>query len=69
MLDKYGMANSKAMETPTAGNELPPKSLDTVYLDKADTKTYQKMVESLMYLVQCARYEIAFSVHALVRLL
>lgn len=60
------MQDSNTVHTPEYGPELPVEPEDTLHEVEA-TKLYQSITGSLLYLAQCARYDLCYQVNQLTR--
>ncbi|CAM9794762.1 unnamed protein product [Sphacelaria rigidula] len=67
VLTRFGMGKSKPVSTPGVGKEFPRQSIGATYLDEEGTTRYQEIVGLLICIVQCTRYDIAYSVQYLTR--
>ncbi|CAM9388500.1 unnamed protein product [Sphacelaria rigidula] len=60
-LQKFKMDSCNNVHTPGIANQYTEEP-EIMFLDQEQTKQYQAMVGSLIFLAQCTRFEIAFSV-------
>ena len=65
VLARFGMAEYNTVHTTGAGAELSLKQPDTILLDSTGIQLYQAITGSLMFLSQCARYDITYAVNQL----
>ncbi|CAM9919030.1 unnamed protein product [Sphacelaria rigidula] len=61
LLQKFNMESCNSVHTPGVTNNILPDSEEHL-LDQQGIKKYQAMVGSLIFLPQCTRFDIAFSV-------
>eukprot|EP00903_Cladosiphon_okamuranus_P009153 g8746.t1 len=69
VLRKFDFHDSNPAPTPEVGKPLACKPDSPVYLDKTGIKKYQEVVDTLMYLVNTTRWDIAFATLGLTRAL
>ncbi|CAN0162912.1 unnamed protein product [Pylaiella littoralis] len=62
VLERFGFLQANPAPTPGVGKPLSNKPEGAHFLDKAETKTYQEIVGSLMYLVNTSRWDISYAV-------
>lgn len=62
ILEKYDMHESKPVATPGTEPELDREPENAIYLDSVETKTYQGVVGSLLFLTNTTRWNIDFAV-------
>lgn len=67
ILDKFNMADAKPVATPGSGPELAREPENAIYLDEYDTKLYQAIVGSLLFLTNTTRFDIGFATTVLCR--
>ena len=61
VLERFNMSDCNPIHVPVIGKELSAQPEGSVLLNEAMTKLYQAIVESLIFLTQCTRYDVAFS--------
>ena len=62
ILERFGMKACKPVSTPGTGRELVGKPEGSEYLDEKETKEYQALIGSLIFLTTNTRFDIAFAV-------
>lgn len=67
VLEWYGLPSCNSVYSPESGSDLSIDSTDDTFLDAAGLEMYQTIVESLLYLGQVTRYDIAYTVKQLSR--
>ena len=67
VLARFGMAEYNPVHTTGAGAESFLKQSDTMLLDSTGIELYQAITGSLMFLSQCTRYDIIYTVNQLAR--
>ena len=67
ILDKYNMKDCKPVATPGTGAEIEREPENAIYLNDIDTKFYQGVVGSLLFLTNTTRWEIGYAVMILCR--
>ena len=66
-LVRFGMEDANAAHTPGYGPELSAEQPEDKLLGAEATKLYQAIIGSLLYLVQCTRYDLCYEVNKLTR--
>lgn len=61
-LERFGMNDCKPAPTPGSGLELSVEPEGATFLDDMDTKTYQAVVGSIIYLIVCTRFDLGYSI-------
>ena len=67
ILERFGMQDANAAHTPGYGPELSGEQPEDKLLGAEVTKLYQSITGSLLYLVQCTRYDLYYAVNQLAR--
>ena len=67
ILDKYNMKDCKPVATPGTGAEIEREPENAIYLNEMDTKFYQGVIGSLLFLTNTTRWEIGYAVMVLCR--
>ena len=67
ILARFGTAGCNPVHTTGAGADLSVDQPDDLLLDPTGTELYQSITGSLMFLSQCSRYDITYSVNQLAR--
>ncbi|CAM9746921.1 unnamed protein product [Ascophyllum nodosum] len=62
ILERFGMKDCKPVSTPGTGRELVGKPEGSEYLDEKETKEYQALIGSVIFLTTKTRFDIAFAV-------
>ena len=61
------MKDCNPVHTPGYGSKISSEQPESSLLDTTGTKLYQAMVESMLYLTQCTRYDMSHAVNQLTR--
>ena len=67
ILERFRMQDASAAHTPGCGPELSAEQPGDKLLGAEATKLYQSITGSLLYLVQCTRYDLCYAVNQLTR--
>lgn len=67
ILERFGMENCNPVSTPGYGPELSTDQPADKLLGAAESKMYQSITGSLLYLAQCTRYDLCYAVNQLTR--
>ena len=67
ILERFGMEECNPVHTPGYGSELSNEQPEETLLGATATKLYQAIVGSVLYLTQCTRYDMCYSVNQLTR--
>ena len=67
ILEKFKMQDCKPVSTPGSGPEIEKESENAILLDEAETKVYQGIVGSLLFLTNTTRWEIGYATMILCR--
>ncbi|CAB1120611.1 unnamed protein product [Ectocarpus sp. CCAP 1310/34] len=67
ILERFGMSGSKPTSTPGYGSEISNIQPEDTLLDEKETRKYQGIVGSLMYIAQVLRYDIMYATGQLAR--
>ena len=67
ILERFGMSDCKPTSTPGYGSEISNNQSEDTLLDEEETRKYQGIVGSLMYIAQVLRYDIMYATGQLAR--
>lgn len=67
ILERYGMLEANIVNTPGYGQELSTNQPEDKLLGVAETKKYQSITGSILYLAQCTRFDLSYTANQLTR--
>ena len=67
ILERFGIQDANAAHTPGYGPELSAEQPEDKLLGADATKLYQSITGSMLYLAQCTRYDLCYTVNQLTR--